>query len=218
MDQATGLLLVAQTMDWIRDQARSLISAGKRKGIRNERFWHHMFSWKFGQLYEARCGADSYWRDLILAPEEPTTKFFRRTGIDLNDAAATYQNAISTIAKVGFKAGNLDFFIKTIPPIAVEWKGPGLYSQRGITEAILKLFSEPHVGAARVFAAIVTTNPRGDAKHRHLMANRCHIAVNFAKQVLTWPLAVDPKLYVYAGAIYMRPGRPAEETVAWGAY
>lgn len=218
MDQTTGLSLVDKTLDWMRGQARALILADKRGDILNERFWHHMFSWKFGQVYEQRFGAGSYWTDLILVPEQPTGKYFRRKGIHLNDAVATRQNAIRDVPTKGFRAGNIDFGIRTDPPIAIEWKGPKLYSDEEITEAILKLLSEPHRDAARVFAALVTTNRRGDELHRSLMTDRCHNAVEFAKDVLNWPSGVDPRLHVYAAAFYdSNSGRPVEHVVCWGS-
>jgi len=138
-----------------------LIQAGRRSEILNERYFHHMFSWEVGQLWQARNGDPSrdMWHDLFLAPEAKTSAKFRRKGITLGDAAATRTNAVGT-----GRSGNLDFILKTSPLLCVEWKGPKLYTATSAFEVFLKLLNQPQ-DSIKVFAAIITSCTSGGRGH-----------------------------------------------------
>ena len=106
---------------------------------------------------------------------------FRRAGIDLTDGAATFLNAIGT-----GRSGNLDFVIKSSPPICVEWKGPDMWQPQDIVKVLLKLLTRQEA-ATRVFAAILTSRTTGGYGHGEAASKYFHEAVEFVKRLLAFP-------------------------------
>lgn len=135
------------------DRCAGLVSQGRRDDLLNERFFHHMFSWDVARWYGER--GVCVWDHLLLAPEYPTTQKFRRAGIDLTNEAATLLNTIGN-----GRSGNLDFHIRSSPPISVEWKGPDMWQPQDVVEVLLKLLTEPDQ-TIKVFAGFLTSSSTG---------------------------------------------------------
>ncbi len=156
------------------DRCARLVSQGRRNDLLNERFYHHMFSWEVARWYGER--GVNIWDHLLLAPECPTVKKFRREGIDLTDEAATLLNAIGA-----GKSGNLDFAIRSAPPICVEWKGPDIWQSQDVVEVLLKLLTEQEP-AVRIFAGILTSSSTGKYGHVEAARKCFREAVGFVKR------------------------------------
>jgi hypothetical protein len=158
------------------DRCAALVVQGRREDLLNERFFHHMFSWDVARWYGER-GLNA-WDHLLLTPEGPTTQKFRRAGIDLSDGGATLLNAIGD-----GRSGNLDFVIKSSPPISLEWKGPGMWQPQDVVEVMLKLLTEPDQNI-KVFAGILTSSTTGKYGHVEAAEKCFYEAVEFVKRIL----------------------------------
>ena len=180
---------VSGILDEMMDRCASLVSQGKRNELLNERFFHHMFSWEVARWYAER--GVGVWDHLLIAPECPTAQKFRRAGIDLKDEAATLLNAIGE-----GKSGNLDFVIKSDPPICIEWKGPDMWQPKDVVEVLLKLLTEEK-SAIKVFAGILTSSSTG--KYGHVgAATKCfREAVESVKRVLGLVSLAGMNLFAY---------------------
>jgi hypothetical protein len=154
------------------------VRGGRRLEIRNERYFHHMFSLFAGRrLWPA---PHSPWQNLLLHPETPTGKLFQFGGkLNVYDAAATARDAVGA----GIP-GLIDFSVRHTPRVLVEWKGPKIYNERGIAEVLLKLLSEPAVDI-KVIAAIITSARTDRADHRRTIVERFNrFGLAFALEVL----------------------------------
>ncbi len=171
------------------DRCALLVSQGRRSDLLNERFYHHMFSWEVARWYGER--GVGVWDHLLLSPECPTVQKFRREGIDLADEATTLLNAIGA-----GKSGNLDFVIKSAPPICVEWKGPEMWQPQDVVEVLLKLLTEQEP-AVRIFAGILTSSATGKYGHVEAATKCFREAVGFVKRVLGIASLAGANLHAY---------------------
>jgi hypothetical protein len=160
------------------DRTNTLIASGRRADILNERFFHHMFSWEVGQLWQAANGqsGQDMWHDLFLAPEAKTNLRFRRKEIRLGDSVATRENAVGT-----GRRGNLDFVLKTAPLICVEWKGPKLYTASSAFEVFLKLLNQSP-DSVKVFAAFITSSTSDRLGHLETARRYLDMALTDARE------------------------------------
>jgi len=145
-----------------------------RRSIRNERYFHHMFSY----LVTGKLGGDACWRDLKLHPEHATTLRFRRKKISVYDYRVTAAEGVGN-----GRRGNIDFMIAGEPRLLVEWKGPNIYSEKELLEVFLKLLTEPEQDF-KVIAAIFTSSEIDRADHKITIIERFNKYLNLAKQVL----------------------------------
>jgi len=145
-----------------------------RDSIGNERYFHHMFSFLAAQ----QLGGNACWDELRLRPEYPTTQRFCRKKINVYDPRSTAVEGVGTGRK-----GNLDFVIEGSPRTLVEWKGPTIYSEKEILEALLKLLTEPEQDV-KVIAAVFTTSETDRNDHRKTIKNRFQNCLTIALQVL----------------------------------
>lgn len=154
----------------------------------------------------------SLWDHLLLAPECPTTQKLRRAGIDLADGAATLLNAIGD-----GRSGNLDFAIKSSPPISIEWKGPGMWQPQDVVEVLLKLLTEPDQ-SIKVFAGILTSSTTGKYGHVEAAKKCFYEAVEFVKRILGLTTLAGANILAYlatlpdSGPVRIHWG-PVEEAV-----
>lgn len=154
------------------------VRGGRRLEIRNERYFHHMFSTLAGrQLWP---DPEQAWTDLFLHPEAPTRTLFQFRGkLNVYDAAATARDAVGTGVP-----GLIDFMVRRTPRVLVEWKGPKVFTERGIAEVFLKLLTEP-AEDLKVVAAIITSSRTDRADHRRTIVERFdRFGLAFAQQVL----------------------------------
>ena len=131
------------------------------------------------------------WDHLLLAPECPTVQKFRREGIDLANEAATLLNAIGK-----GRAGNLDFHIRSSPPISVEWKGPDMWQPQDVVEVLLKLLTEPDQ-TIKVFAGILTSSSTGKYGHVGAAQKGFREGVEFVKRILGLTSLAGANVYAY---------------------
>lgn len=149
--------------------------ARSRDSIRNERYFHHMFSFLAAQ----KLGGLAAWNELRLNPEHPTTMRFRFRGkLSIYDPAKTAADAVGSGTP-----GRIDFAIQNSPRTVIEWKGPGIYSEREILEVLLKLLTEPEQDV-KIIAAIFTSSEIDRTDHRRTIVERFNKYLDFAKQVL----------------------------------
>lgn len=188
-----GLQEVESILAGILDRSAALVSKGQRNGLLNERFFHHMFSWEVARWYGER--GLSVWDHLLLAPECPTTQKFRRAGIDLADGDATFLNAIGN-----GRSGNLDFAIRSSPPIGVEWKGPEMWRPQDVVEVLLKLLTEPDY-TIKIFAGILTSSTTGNYGHVETAKKCFHEAVEFVKRLLGLTSLAGANIYAYLATV-----------------
>ena len=170
-----------------------LVSQGRRGEILNERFWHHMFSWELGRWYSQR--GVNHWENLLLAPECPTAEKFRRAGIDRTDEQTTQANAIG----VG-RSGNLDFVIRSLPPIAVEWKGPDLYSPKELEEVFIKFLNESK-DTIKVLAGIFTSSTTGIYGHTDAAKKYLMDSIDFGKRVMRLNTLADCNVHAFLATL-----------------
>ena len=175
------------------DRCMGLVSQGRRDALLNERFFHHMFSWDVARWYGER--GLNIWDHLLLAPECPTAKKFRRAGIDLADEAATALNAIGN-----GRSGNFDFVIRTSPRICVEWKGPDLWQPQEVVEVLLKLLTEPDP-TIKVFAGILTSSSTGKYGHVETAVKYFREAVESVKKILGVPSLDGADIFAFLATL-----------------
>jgi hypothetical protein len=181
--------------------------AQSRGAIRNERYFHHMFSFLTAQ----QLGGGSCWDQLNLHPEYPTTLKFDRNKIGVYDARKTALEGVG----VGRRRGNLDFMIAGSPRTLVEWKGPNIFSEKELLEVLLKLLTEPEQDI-KVIAGIFTSGETDRGDHRRTVVERFNKYLNFAKQVLQEKsLTTDmSRLNLYACLASIPSGGPKK--IHWG--
>jgi hypothetical protein len=149
--------------------------ARNRDSIRNERYFHHMFSFLAAQ----KLGGVAAWNEMKLNPEHPTTIKFRFRGrLSVYDVEKTAADAVGSGVP-----GRIDFAIQGSPRVVIEWKGPGIYSEREILEVLLKLLTEPEQDI-KIFAAIFTSSEIDRADHRKTIVERFNKYLEFTKGVL----------------------------------
>lgn len=176
-------------LDGMVERCTKLVSQGRRDELLNERFFHHMFSWDVARWYDER--GMSVWDDLLLAPEYPTTQKFRRAGINLADETATALNALGS-----GRSGNLDFVIRSKPPICLEWKGPDTWKKQDVIEVLLKLLTEPE-SSIKVFAGILTSSSTGKRGHVETATEYFRESVEQVKGILKIDSLANLNLYAY---------------------
>ncbi len=181
------------------ERCEVLVRAGRRTEILNERYLHHMFSWEVGQWY-ANHNIDP-WEHLLIAPECPTSRKFRRGGIDLDDDAATMANAIDQ-----GKCGNIDFVLPGTFPICVEWKGPKFFGEQEAVEVFIKLLTEPPE-SPKFFAGVLTSSTTGQYDHIPTAKRRLTASLRFAMSVLNLESIDNLNLFVCLATILTRDGR-----------
>jgi hypothetical protein len=186
------------------ERCEVLVRAGRRTEILNERYLHHMFSWEVGQWY-AGHNIDP-WEHLLIAPECPTSRKFRREGIDVDDNAATMANAIDQ-----GKSGNIDFVLPGTLPICVEWKGPKFFGEQEAVEVFIKLLTEPPE-SPKLFAGVLTSSTTGQYDHIPTAKRRLSASLKFAMSVLNLDSIADRNLHIYLATI-PDSGR---QDICWG--
>src|SRR5262249_5432676 len=122
-------------------------------------------------------------------------------------ASATPLNAIG-----GGRSGNLDFHIRSSPPISVEWKGPDMWQPQDVVEVLLKLLTEPD-HAIEFFAGILTSSSTGHYGHVEAAKKCFHVAIEFVKRVFGRTTLAGANIYAYL--ITLPDDSPV--TVHWGS-
>jgi hypothetical protein len=197
---------VSEIIDSILDICASHVKQN-RDSIRNERYFHHMFSFLAAQ----KVGGVSAWKELRLKPEHPTTMNFRfRRNLSIHDPKTTAADAVGA----GIP-GRFDFVIQGSPRTIIEWKGPGIYSEKGILEVFLKLLTEPEQDL-KIIAAIFTSSEIDRSDHRQTIVERFNKYLDFAKKVLgEKSLTADlSKLNLYACMASIPQSGP--QKIHWG--
>lgn len=193
-------------LDSIVRKSETLIQAGRRDDIRNERIYHHMFSNLISSCFAKKD--INIWDSLLLQPESPTTKKFTWKYINLKNLAHTKKYVINR-----GQSGQFDFSIKTKPPIFIEWKGPELFSSKDIAQVMLKLLSEDK-SSFKVFAAIITSSLTGRKDHFNKIKNHLNEGIEFACKVLDIKNLTNKNFYIFVATITDN----GPQKIHWGKY
>jgi hypothetical protein len=189
--------------------SREHVVNGRAKELRNERYFHHMLS-HLAALHYWPNPADA-WKEILIRPEHPTRRKFRRSMIDLSDIIVTRDRAVG----VG-KRGNIDFALipreAEKPHCLVEWKGPKIYTTRETVEVFLKLLTEKP-SDIKVFAAIVTSGSTDRADHRASMRSHFNDALTFSVNVLGITSLASRNLFACVATI---PSDGTVQEIIWG--
>jgi hypothetical protein len=164
------------------------IANGRRAEIRNERYFHHMFSFFMAlRLWPTLADLTIAWRYLFINPEHPTAMLFQWGNLNINNAgdvaAHVVHNPAAAQPPVPGERGNIDFVIRSMPRVLVEWKGPYVYGQVDVIKDLLKLLTEP-ADDTKVFATIITSAVNAGQDHMAALVDRFNIGLDFCLQVL----------------------------------
>ncbi len=202
----------------ILNKSETLIKNEKRRDIRNERVFHHMFSsYVYSHFSEKNV---DIWESLLLIPEYPTQEKFRWKSIRKYFKLSDVENASKEGVGKG-KAGQFDFAIRSdselLPRIFIEFKGPKLYKPIDIVEVMLKLLSQDK-SHLKVFVAIITSSKKDEEANCGAIEN-LKKGIEFSLKTLetlkklTIENINDINLYLYVATI---PDNRAAEKIFWG--
>jgi hypothetical protein len=185
----------------ILEMTSALVRSHGLDSVRNERYFHHMFSY----LAACRLWPDNQqvWRTIVICPEAPTALPFRFKEGRRRNAYFNVELA-QTLVVNGGKRGNIDFALMAQagqPRALVEWKGPKTYCYLELVEVFLKLLHEP-LADVKVLAAVIVTPPThlADWKDRFVVSP-LRRALDFAVQVARCPDIHVANLHSFVGAV-----------------
>ena len=163
--------------DQILDNTVTTIQSGNRNLILNEQYFHHQFSHYVSLLYKQQ--GRSVWKESILVPEHPTLVKYTWKEFGLGRPKTTQRLALNR-----GQAGRFDFVIRDAVPAFIEWKGPRMYDEREIAQDLTKLLMIKNQRSPKIFAAIITSSTRSDAKHQDDLTTRFYAALKFTRNIL----------------------------------
>jgi len=193
---------VVEVLEKVDNTIELLIREDRRVDIRNERYFHHMFS----SYLASSSTVEDTWHTLAIYPEHPTKKKLSRDNIRLNDVEYTRNNAIGH-----GKDGNLDFCMPSTSSISVEWKGPKSCSEKDLAEVFIKLLCEP-ASTPKIFAAIFLTK-KGNREHVPKLKEKIRRSLSFACKVHDIQDLTDRNLYAFVRCRY----NTGSKEIIWGA-
>jgi hypothetical protein len=196
---------IERIMDNILRRTERMVKEGKRREMMNEQFFLHQFSSLATRHYTDQK-IDPF-KELIIIPDHPTKISYSWKEFDLSRPKSTQKLALEE-----GHPGKFDFVIRDDPRIHIEWRGPHLYSAKGVAQDLAKLLMLEGRKPVKVFAAIITSSASADEKHIQELTSRFYEALEFTQLILDIDEVRRSNLFAFIATV---PNSGAEKFI-WG--